>query len=93
MKSSVSPGDPIYIISKLLLNSLYGRFGLSPETKYHIIISKDNEQFILDYKILNVLDLKNGISLLTYNMKKTSHNTNLNISIPSASYITAMALV
>jgi DNA polymerase type B, organellar and viral len=31
-KSSVSPGDPIYIISKLLLNSLYGRFGMSPET-------------------------------------------------------------
>ena len=48
-KSSVSPGDPI-IISKLLLNSLQGRFGMSPETENHII-SNDNEQFIIDYKI------------------------------------------
>ena len=93
LKSSVSTGDPIYIISKLLLNSLYGRFGMSPETENHIIISNDNEQFLLDYKILNVLDLNNGNSLLTYNMKETSHNTNLNISIPIASSITAMARV
>jgi len=93
LKSSVSQGDPIYIISKLLLNSLYGRFGMSPETENHIIISNDNEQFLLDYKILNVLDLNNGNSLLTYNKKETSHNTNLNISIPIASSITAMARV
>lgn len=93
LKSSVSPGDPIYIISKLLLNSLYGRFGMSPETENHIIISNDNEQFLLDYKILNGLDLNNGNSLLTYNMKETSHNTNLNISIPIASSITALARV
>lgn len=93
LKSSFSPGDPIYIISKLLLNSLYGIFGMSPETENHIIISNDNEQFLLDHKILNVLDLNNGNSLLTYNMKETSHNTNLNISIPISSSITAMARV
>jgi hypothetical protein len=66
---------------------------MSPETENHIIISNDNEQFILDYKILNVLDLNNGNSLLTYNMKETSHNTNLNISIPFAYSIIAMARV
>lgn len=93
LKSSVSTDDPIYIISKLLLNSLYGRFGMSPETEKHIIISNDNEQFLLDHQISNVLDLNNGNSLLTYNMKETSHNTNLNISIPIASSITAMARV
>jgi len=65
-KTSVNPRDPIYIISKLLLNSLYGRFGMSPETNNHIIISNDNEQFIIENKILNVLDLKNGNYLLTY---------------------------
>lgn len=54
LKSSASPGDPIYIISKLLLNSLYGRFGMSPESENHIIISNDNDQFLLDYKILKV---------------------------------------
>lgn len=93
LKSSASPGDPIYIISKLLLNSLYGRFGMSPEIENHIIISNDNEQFLLDYKILNVLDLNNGNSLLTYTMKEAIHNTNLNISIPIASSITALARV
>jgi DNA polymerase type B, organellar and viral len=93
LKSSVSPGDPIYRISKLLLIYLYGRFGMSPESENHIIISNDNEQFLLDYKILNVLDLNNGNSLLTYKMKETSQNTNLNISIPIASSISAMARV
>jgi hypothetical protein len=67
---------------------------MSPETENHIIISKDNEQFLLDYKRLNVLDLKNGnSSLLTYNLKETSQNTNLIISIPIALSITAMARV
>jgi len=66
---------------------------MPPETKNHIIMNNDNEQFLINYKNLNVLDLKNGHSLLTYNMKETSHNTNLNISIPIASSITAMARV
>lgn len=93
LKSKASPGDPIYILSKLLLNSLYGRFGMSPETAKHIIISNENEQFLLDYKILDVLDLNNGNSLLTYSLKEHTHNTNLNISIPIASSITALARV
>jgi hypothetical protein len=63
---------------------------MSPETENHIIISIDNEQFLLYHKILNVLDLNNGNSLLTYNMKETSHNTNLNISIPIAASITVL---
>jgi len=64
---------------------------MSPETENPIIISNDNEQFLLDYTKLNVLDLNNGNSLLTHKMKETSHNTNLNISIPIASSISAMA--
>ena len=46
--------NPLNLVAKLLMNSLYGRFGMSPESENHIIISNDNDQFLLDYKILKV---------------------------------------
>ena len=43
MKSNVTKDNPLYTISKLLLNSLYGRFGMKPEIEDHIIIdNKDS---------------------------------------------------
>ena len=44
MKESSSKGTAMYTISKLLLNSLYGRFGLNPKLdKYMITSKKDME--------------------------------------------------
>ena len=93
LKSKATPGDSIYIISKLLLNSLYGRFGMSPDSDNHAIINNSEDQFLIDNKIKNVLNLKNGKSLITYQTKEDFHNTNLNISIPIASSITALSRV
>lgn len=42
IKQQSNPGDPMYIIAKLLLNSLYGRFGMSPKTLSHIILNRDD---------------------------------------------------
>jgi hypothetical protein len=33
--------SPWYAISKLLMNSLYGRFGLDPEVQEHIVIDQE----------------------------------------------------
>ena len=45
IKSELSKDNPLYTIAKLLLNSLYGRFGMKPEIEDHIII--DNKVFSL----------------------------------------------
>jgi len=46
LKLNSEKGSPDYIISKLLMNSLYGRFGMSPIMEQHIIINdKDLTNF------------------------------------------------
>ena len=64
----------MYLISKLLLNSLYGRFGLSPDLPEHRILSNKqlNELLIRnDYIITDVIDLSNGKSLISLKNKKS----------------------
>ena len=90
IKSEVSKDNPLYTISKLLLNSLYGRFDMKPEIEDHVIIeNKDSIQFHLENKVLNTIDLNNGKELIKYTTKYYKNNTNLNISIPIASTITS----
>lgn len=90
IKSELSKDNPLYTISKLLLNSLYGRFDMKPEIEDHVIIeNKDSIQFHLENKVLNTIDLNNGKELIKYTTKYYKNNTNLNISIPIASTITS----
>src|SRR5580692_1934198 len=69
IKESLNKNDPMYLISKLLMNSLYGRFGMSNEMSKHIIIPNSNiNNFINIHNriiIQEVIDLNNGKSLLT----------------------------
>jgi DNA polymerase type B, organellar and viral len=89
--------------AKLLLNSLYGRFGMSPRNDEHIVMpSHLSNNFILDdnFDILDVIDFKNNQELITY---KKRHNPNIdnnveenkykNVSIVIASAITAYARI
>ena len=39
IKQSYKSTDPMYLISKLLMNSLYGKFGMDPNMLTHIIIN------------------------------------------------------
>ena len=41
LKKNSEKGSPNYLISKLLMNSLYGRFGMTPDIEDHIIISDE----------------------------------------------------
>lgn len=91
IKEENKKGSPLSLIAKLLLNSLYGRFGMSPDDENHILTSQESaEYFELDdnYKILDIIDFKNGKELISY--KKTDDiNIFKNISIGIASAITS----
>jgi hypothetical protein len=58
---------PDYILSKLLLNSLYGRLGMNPEMENHLIINCAEDLKIFEkYVVSNVLDLNNGKELISF---------------------------
>lgn len=95
LKVNSEPATPDYIIAKLLLNSLYGRFGMNPHVENHLIIdSKDVLSF--EGTITNVLDLKNGKELISFfddrNWSEESKKS-LNISISISAAVTASARV
>ena len=100
IKESLNKDDPMYLISKLLMNSLYGRFGMKNEMNNHIIIpNKDLTEIIEklhseDAKI-DILDLNNNHSLLTIILNNTNESTltDKDISIGIAAAITSYSRI
>jgi hypothetical protein len=83
-----------YLIAKLLLNSLYGRFGMSPLLENHLIVSPHiTEKMINSDNIIvkNVVNLKkSGKELITFfDDKITNNNRRINVSIPISIAVTA----
>ena len=65
MKENSSKTSSRYSIAKLLLNSLYGRFGMSPDKPNHLILSNKinhncKDFMYLNNDVLNVVPLGNG---------------------------------
>ena len=99
IKESHPKGSPMNLNAKLLLNSLYGRFGMTPYGEEHIILPSNlSNQFILDdkFEILDVIDFKNNKELISYKIKSNPNvDSNFqdkqykNVSIVVASAITA----
>jgi len=60
-------GNPMYLISKLLMNSLYGRFGMSTDFPTHKVITdaEFEKQIQGNIKIKDVIDLGNGLKIIT----------------------------
>jgi hypothetical protein len=78
MKKESSKFSPRYSIAKLLLNSLYGRFGMNPDKPNHLFLKNENAKgmlnknkdlFYLNNDVSNVIPFENGIELITYNRK------------------------
>ena len=102
IKKAHNKDNPMYLISKLLMNSLYGRFRMDYRFYDHAIID-NNELFDLidNYSISEVLDLNNNKSLISYLYDKkiesinsdNTINNKYNISISIASAITASSRV
>lgn len=94
IKTNSERGTPDFIISKLLLNSLYGRFGMDPHMETHAIVSDEQlEEILLKNKVSDIIYLNNNKSLISFieaNQNDTEF-TNLNISVPIAATVTAAA--
>jgi hypothetical protein len=100
IKKAHNKNDAMYLISKLLMNSLYGRFGMDYRMDEHIIIDNDQLYNIIDnYSINEIIDLDNNKSLVSYiddNKLGTillSNKNEFNISIGIASAITSYSRV
>jgi len=90
--------SPDYIISKLLLNTLYGRFGMNPHIESHLIITNEETLKLNSQRMItNVIDLKNGKELVSffddYDWNEESEKKSLNISVPISAAVTACARI
>jgi hypothetical protein len=88
----------MYFVSKLFLNSLYGRFAMSPYLSIHKVIDLDElEFFVKSFDILDIIDFENGKLLISYNeIQNMDDNDDLNppkVSVVIASAITAYSRI
>ena len=94
---------PMYLISQLLLNSLYGRFGMHIDkflTKNSIVDNNELYEMIEHNNILDIMNLDDDINLITFiptndNNEDSLFNsmTKFNISISLSAAITAYARI
>jgi hypothetical protein len=87
--------NPKNLISKLLLNSLYGRFGMSPViTNTNLVPINQVKDIIEKYNIDDVVELGDKALISTEEIKNINLNNNmLNISLPIAIAITAYSRI
>jgi len=95
-----SPKDsPWFAISKMLLNSLYGRFGMNPYLLHHAIIKESELQNLLSKCVEVISTLELGEDLILTSIYKPTNDdsldsqTDLNISIATAASISAYSRV
>lgn len=97
IKSNSTKDDPMYLISKLLMNSLYGRFGMKDVLPKHKLISNvDLSNTINDIKIENIdstLELgdKTLISYLDINDLNKKNRSKINMAV--ASFVTSYSRI
>jgi hypothetical protein len=92
LKSNSDKNEVIYNISKLILNSPYGKFGMSPyKLKHSIIADSELISYLERFDINSVSDLKNGKLLISYKDKldneenfKFNQTSNVNVAIAAA---------
>jgi hypothetical protein len=103
IKQNNTKNSPLYLISKLLMNSLYGKFGMFEVLCKHSIVSM-NEFYDLnnnnDINIEEIIELDEDTVLVSFiDLNKfndhilNSHKANINISIAISSAIAAEARI
>lgn len=92
LKKNSSNGTPDYLISKLLMNSLYGRFGMTPDNLNTAILSNLEIDFLIqsneEYHIYDKTDLDDDFSIITFR-KIDDEQTDANVNVSIAASITA----
>jgi hypothetical protein len=93
LRKQYSKSHPLNLIAKILLNSLYGRFGMSEILiKYDIITREDFEKIIIenDESISDFIELDNHV-LVGLNIELQENSSNISIGVAAA--ITAYARI
>jgi len=100
-KAAESNDSVWYLISKLFLNSLYGRFGMDPNFENHVITKNENiNSYLNKYKVIDFKQISDGKVLISYikkddfefsNFKTSGNIKNINVSVSISSAITAYA--
>jgi|SRR5882672_552883 len=95
LKLNSEKGTPNYTISKLLLNSLYGRLGMSPHMESVQIVDEENSfKFTQNNLVSNIINLQNGKIIITYlDEKERYNNRTLNISVPISAAVTSYSRI
>lgn len=100
IKAANHKDDPMYLIAKLLMNSLYGRFGMDNEFENHVIVhSSKLEKYTNKYNVSDWTKLDSQKVLISYidegelEQKQLENYSTTNISIAIASAITAYARI
>lgn len=94
MKQNSLRDSSDYVISKLLLNSLYGKFGMDPQIEQNVIIDPEKfDEYNKKYEIRDVIDFKNNKYFIRYFDEDKPENTKLSISVAIAAAITGYGRV
>jgi DNA polymerase family B len=100
MKQSTDKSNPMYLIAKLLLNSLHGKFGMTDDLANHVVVDSNKLDEIIDSKNkdkITSIELDEDLFLVSYHdideNKFIDDHTDLDISVGVASAITAYSRV
>ena len=91
IKNYVTKDNPMYLISKILMNSLYGRFGLKQElTEFNIIDTANIEEFVNGKQISDIIKFENTNKSMII-VKKEQDQVHLESSVSIAAAVTSYA--
>ena len=94
MKSQLDSSHPMYYVSKLLMNGLFGRFGLNPENRVVLIVTpEESEKIIAEQKNVEITPLESGKVIISYMVDEEEGLGNTNISVIISSAIAAYSRI
>ena len=99
LRQEYSKDQPMNLIAKLLLNSLYGRFGMQPQLHSHIFANfSEVQELCTKFEIIDYIEIDKDLYFVTYesedsNELDSSFSKNSGVSVSIASAVTAYARV
>uniref|UniRef100_A0A896YSL2 DNA polymerase n=1 Tax=Coniophora olivacea TaxID=85977 RepID=A0A896YSL2_9AGAM len=101
LRLEYSKTEPMNLIAKLLLNSLYGRFGMQPQLHSHIFVNfSEFTELSKCYEIIDFIQINEDLFFVTYESSDINDlgeslpkNKSAGISVSIASAVTAYARV
>lgn len=94
LKSNTDPSNPRYFIAKLLMNSLYGRFGMDPINEVTSIVSQEeSEKLAIEKDGVLPIPLLSGNVLVKYESVVSENSKESNVSVPISAAIASYSRI